>query len=99
MRRPKTIITTPYPTEEMVAAEMGISKPRLRELKAVLDEFALLSAIDDIKPKRISGGGSREEGEPLLEPGSKKAYLSPTAKKRMAAKRKRMTKIAKQTAK
>jgi len=39
MRR-RTVIKTPYPTEEMVAAEMGISKKRLRELRAILDEMA-----------------------------------------------------------
>jgi hypothetical protein len=38
MRR-KVIITTPYPTVEEVAAELGVSKKRVRELEAMYEEI------------------------------------------------------------
>jgi hypothetical protein len=38
MRQP-IVITTPYPTPEEVAKNYGVSKKRLKELGAMVDEF------------------------------------------------------------
>jgi hypothetical protein len=38
MRQP-IVITTPYPTPEQVAKNYGVSRKRLKELGALVDEF------------------------------------------------------------
>jgi hypothetical protein len=35
----KTIISTPYPTVEEVAAELGVSENRVRELRLLLEKI------------------------------------------------------------
>jgi hypothetical protein len=54
MRRPKTVITTLYPTAEMVAAELKISKKRLREIQALMEEIRAEKASAAQAPKKRS---------------------------------------------
>jgi hypothetical protein len=60
MRQP-IVITTPYPTPEQVAKDYGVSKKRLRELGAMVDEFLSKSSASRAK-KGKNGHASSKAG-------------------------------------
>ena len=60
MRQP-IVITTPYPTPEQVAKDYGVSKKRLRELGAMVDEFLSKSSASRAK-KEKNGHASSTAG-------------------------------------
>lgn len=60
MRQP-IVIRTPYPTPEQVAKNYGVSKKRLKELGAMVDEFLSRSSTSRAK-KEKNGHASSKSG-------------------------------------
>jgi hypothetical protein len=71
----KTVIKTPFPSTEEVAAELGVTKTRVRELRTLLDTI--------IGPEQQRGRGRSLAGialkkrakvaEPAVTPGRRRA--------------------------
>jgi len=58
MRQP-IVITTPYPTPEEVAKNYGVSKKRLKELGAMVDEFLSRSSPSRTKKAKKKHASSK----------------------------------------
>jgi predicted RNA methylase len=58
MRQP-IVITTPYPTPEELAKNYGVSKKRLKELGAMVDEFLSKSSVSRAKKAKKKHASSK----------------------------------------